>query len=62
MESLLAVLASVAAGLLLWIDAPSPRCPPPYHALHHVFPDAYFSACTALPAVRSHLAAALASR
>src|SRR5262249_35464074 len=25
---------------------PSLVCPPPYHALHHVFPGAYFSAYT----------------
>lgn len=28
--------------------APSFVCPPPYHALHHVHPDAYFSAYTKL--------------
>lgn len=27
---------------------PSFVCPPPYHALHHVFPDAYYSAYTKL--------------
>ncbi len=33
-----------------WLDAyaPSFLCPPAYHALHHVHPDAYFSAYTKL--------------
>jgi monoglucosyldiacylglycerol epimerase len=47
---------------LLDAYAPSFVCPPAYHALHHVFPDAYFSAYTKLVDVLVGSAAHLEGR